>query len=102
MRPLFLIADSFVKSNRVRQQRIHYFPKTALNEEINYSKLAIKFSKNLTKDMVFSSLRDIIRFEIPQDSNNCQNILIGYQNIEKLAISFQEAMNLKYRFLLVF
>ena len=32
-----------------------------MNEEINHSKLAIKFTNNLTKDMVFCSLRDIIR-----------------------------------------
>ncbi len=61
MRPIFLIADSFVKDHRVKQQRIHYYPKTATNEEINHSKLAIKFTVNLTKDMVFCSLRDVIR-----------------------------------------
>ena len=61
VRPIFLMADSFVKDHRVRQQRIHYFPKTVSNEEINYSKLAIKFTNNLTKDMVFLSLRDLIR-----------------------------------------
>lgn len=61
MRPLFLIADSFVKDHRVKQNRIHYFPRTATNEEINHSKIAIKFTNNLTKDMVFCSLRDIIR-----------------------------------------
>ena len=47
--------------HRVKRQRIHYFPKTASNEEINHSKLAIKFTANLTKDMVFCSLRDVIR-----------------------------------------
>ena len=31
------------------------------SEEINYSLLAIKYSKNLTKDMVFTGLRDIIK-----------------------------------------
>ncbi len=31
----------------------------ARTEEINYSKLAIKYSKTLTKDMIFAGLRDI-------------------------------------------
>jgi len=60
-RPIFLINDSFAKENRVLRQRVHYYPNTSQSEEINFSKLAIKFSNQLTKDMVFCSIRDICR-----------------------------------------
>jgi hypothetical protein len=60
-RPIFLLNDSFIKDFRVKQQRVYYFPNLSPNEEINFSKLAIKFTRNLTKDMLFASIRDIIR-----------------------------------------
>jgi hypothetical protein len=61
MRPLFLMNDQFVKDFTIKRPRIFYAPETVKNEEINFSKLAIKFTNNLTKDMVFSAVRDIIR-----------------------------------------
>lgn len=60
-RPIFILTDDFVKIHRVRRQRIHHVPQLTPLEEINYSLLAIKFSKVLTKDMVFAGLRDIFR-----------------------------------------
>lgn len=60
-RPIFLIADSFVKDFNVKRQRVHYRPKTTKIQVINYSQLAIKYTQNLTKDMVFSGVRDIVR-----------------------------------------
>ena len=60
-RPIFLMSDSFVKDHGVKRQRIHKSPDIVKAEEINYSKLAIKFSKSLSKDMVFSGTRDIIK-----------------------------------------
>lgn len=60
-RPIFIVADSFAKQHQVRRQRIHQFPVLAPNEEVNFSALAIKFSKSLTKDMVFSGVRDIMK-----------------------------------------
>eukprot|EP01039_Chlorochromonas_danica_P005530 gene5530-6089_t len=60
-RPIFLLSDDFVKTHRVRRQRIHHIPQLTPVEEINYSSLAIRFSKVLTKDMIFSGLRDIFR-----------------------------------------
>mmetsp|Transcript_13689 Transcript_13689/g.13753 ORF Transcript_13689/g.13753 Transcript_13689/m.13753 type:complete len:586 (-) Transcript_13689:190-1947(-) len=60
-RPIFLLSDSFVKNYHVKRQRIHSVISTAPSEDINYSKIAIKFSKSLTKDMVFSGLRDIVK-----------------------------------------
>ncbi len=60
-RPLFLVADSFVKTFRVRRPRIHRIPQLTPIEEVNFSLLAIQFSKNLTKDMMFSGIRDLVR-----------------------------------------
>ncbi len=60
-RPLFLLDDTFVKVHRVRRKRIHYPPQLTPVEEVNFSLLAIKFSKTLTKDMIFNGIRDITR-----------------------------------------
>jgi len=60
-RPIFVMSESFVKDNRVRRQRVHTQPNVIKAEEINYSKLAIKFSKNLTKNMLFSGTSDILK-----------------------------------------
>ena len=60
-RPLFLLDDNFVKTNRIKRKRIHYPPQLTPIEEINFSLLAIKFSRSLTKDMIFSGIRDITR-----------------------------------------
>lgn len=50
-----------MKNFRVKRDRIHRLPETTAIEEVNYSLLAIKFSNSLTKDMVFSGLRDTIK-----------------------------------------
>lgn len=60
-RPIFIISDTFVKTYRVKRERIHRLPETTAIEEVNYSLLAIKFSNSLTKDMVFSGLRDTMK-----------------------------------------
>jgi hypothetical protein len=60
-RPIFIISDAFVKNFRVKRERIHRLPETTAVEEVNHSLLAIRFSKALTKDMVFSGLRDTIK-----------------------------------------
>lgn len=60
-RPIFLVSESFVKDHRVRRQRIHQPPQVANSEEINFSQIAIKYTNSLTKDMVYSGIRDIIR-----------------------------------------
>jgi hypothetical protein len=59
-RPIFLVSDSFVKEHNVQRPQTRMEPILAKSEEINYSKLAIKFSKSLTKDMIFSGLRDLL------------------------------------------
>lgn len=45
----------------MKREKIHRLPETTPIEEVNYSLLAIKFSNALTKDMVFSGLRDTIK-----------------------------------------
>lgn len=60
-RPLFLVAETFEKTHSLKKQRTFSQPVTAQNEEINYSKIAIKFSNGLTKDSVFTALCDIIK-----------------------------------------
>lgn len=60
-RPIFIASDSFIKENNIRRPRIHKVPLLAPSEEINFSKLAIKFTKALTKDMVFAGIRDLLK-----------------------------------------
>jgi hypothetical protein len=60
-RPMFMMSDAFMKNHKVKRQRIHKSPDIVKAEEINYSKLAIKYTKSLSKDMVFNGTRDIIR-----------------------------------------
>lgn len=50
-----------MKNFRVKKHKIHHLPQVTRTEEVNYSMLAIKYSNTLTKDMVFSGIRDIIK-----------------------------------------
>lgn len=59
-RPIFLLSESFIKNYSIKRQRIHSTISTATSEEVNFSKLAIKFSTTLTKDMAFCGVRDIV------------------------------------------
>lgn len=56
-----MISDSYIKANKIKHERVMHPPHVLAVEEVNYSMLAIKFSKNLTKDMVYSGVRDILR-----------------------------------------
>jgi len=60
-RPIFIASDSFIKENNIKRPRIHKVPLLAPSEDINFSKLAIKYTKALTKDMVFAGIRDILK-----------------------------------------
>lgn len=60
-RPIFMLSEHFAKTHHVRKQRIHKQPLVAPSEEVNFSRLSIKFSKKLTKDMVSAGVRDIVR-----------------------------------------
>lgn len=59
-RPIFLVGDGFRKDHHIRGNKFHP-PKIAPSEEANFSLMAIKFSKSLTKDMLFAGIRDIIK-----------------------------------------
>lgn len=59
-RPIFLLGDGFRKDHHIRGNKFHP-PKIAPSEEANFSLMAIKFSKSLTKDMLFAGIRDIIK-----------------------------------------
>jgi hypothetical protein len=76
-RPIFILADSFLKEHLVKRPRIHKMPLVAPSEEINYSNLAIKYSKGLTKDMAFSGVRDIMK-KIGQFFDRCYEFEIEF------------------------
>ena len=59
-RPIYLVGDGFRKDHHIRGNKFHP-PKIAPSEEANFSLMAIKFSKSLTKDMLFAGVRDIIK-----------------------------------------
>ncbi|TMW66211.1 hypothetical protein Poli38472_003976 [Pythium oligandrum] len=61
LRPLFLLSDTFIKSYGLQQKKPLTPPCLASLEDINFTKIAIKFSKNLTKDLVFSGIRDLLQ-----------------------------------------
>ncbi len=58
-RPIFLLSEHFAKDHGVQQSKTIKIPITAKSEEVNYSKLAIKFSSSLSKDMIYAGLRDL-------------------------------------------
>lgn len=60
-RPIFVISEAFVKNFNVKKERTFRLPRTTAVETVNFSNIAIKFSKTLTKDMVFVGIRDIIK-----------------------------------------
>ena len=60
-RPLFIMEDSFVRDHKLKRPRIHMIPQLAPSEEINFSSLAIKFSKKQTKSSIFTGVRDIVK-----------------------------------------
>lgn len=61
LRPVFLLSDTFVKTYGLQQKRALTPPVVASLEEINFTKIAIKYSRNLTKDLVFSGVRDLLQ-----------------------------------------
>lgn len=69
-RPVFNLSEIFIRNYHIKRKRTHQLilagllgpaPQLTPVEEINYSQIAIKYSPNLTKDMIFSGLRSIIR-----------------------------------------
>jgi len=60
-RPLFVLTEAFCRSARLPYKKPVMPETVGPCEEINYSKLALRFSSTLTKDMMFSAIRDIFR-----------------------------------------
>ncbi|KAJ0410703.1 hypothetical protein ATCC90586_008288 [Pythium insidiosum] len=61
VRPVFLLSDTFIKTYGLQQRKPLTAPQLASLEDINFTKIAIKFSKNLTKDLVFCGIRDMLQ-----------------------------------------
>lgn len=59
-RPTFLISESFSKTHGLPFKRKLKALSLAPMEDINFTKLAIKYSNSMTKDVVFCAVRDII------------------------------------------
>lgn len=62
-RPLFALSDTFAKTYGLQHRKAPAPSSTMLGplEEINFTKIAIKFSRTLTKDVVFSGVRDLLQ-----------------------------------------
>ncbi|KDO21378.1 hypothetical protein SPRG_13691 [Saprolegnia parasitica CBS 223.65] len=60
VRPIFMLNDTFGKTYGLQYKKRVTVPIVAAIEDINFTKLAIKFSKNLTKDVVFCGVRDLL------------------------------------------
>ena len=71
LRPVFILSEGFCRSNSLPHKRIlrpPIFKKAA--EVVNYTKLAIRYTSSMTKDMIFSALREIIR-EVSNQTHPC-------------------------------
>ncbi|KAF0696403.1 Aste57867_12821 [Aphanomyces stellatus] len=60
LRPIFLLHETYAKTYGLHYKKRITAPVIATLEDINFTKIAIKFSKNLNKDTVFCGLRDIL------------------------------------------
>ncbi|KAH9108996.1 hypothetical protein LEN26_005806 [Aphanomyces euteiches] len=60
LRPIFVVHDTYAKTYGLRTKKRITAPILAKLEDINFTKIAIKFSKNLSKDTVFSGMRDLV------------------------------------------
>ena len=63
LRPSFELADSFVRQHNIllKAQKTPMPLEVAPCEDINFTKLAIRFTDNLSKDAMFSGMRDVLR-----------------------------------------
>jgi hypothetical protein len=61
LRAVFLLSDTFIKTYNLQQKKPLTPPLLSSCEDINFTKIAIKFSKNLTKDLVFCGVRDLLQ-----------------------------------------
>lgn len=62
LRPVFILSEGFCRTHGLPHKRIlrpPLFKKAA--EVVNYSKLAIRYTTSMTKDMVYGALREVFR-----------------------------------------
>eukprot|EP00903_Cladosiphon_okamuranus_P018258 g16795.t2 len=62
LRPVFILSEGFCRAHALPHKRIlrpPLFKKAA--EVVNYSKLAIRYTTSMTKDMVYGALREVFR-----------------------------------------
>ena len=60
-KPTFLFSDAFRRNNSLPKRKALLPPTLAKSETINFHKLALRYSTDLTKDMIFTTFRDIVR-----------------------------------------
>lgn len=62
LRPVFILSEGFCRAHGLPHKRVlrpPLFKKAA--EVVNYSKLAIRYTTSMTKDMMYGALREIFR-----------------------------------------
>lgn len=60
VRPVFVISEAFCRAHKLPHKRILRPPTfTETPEVVNHTKLAIRYTSYMTKDMIFSALREI-------------------------------------------
>uniref|UniRef100_A0A7S3GMD0 CCDC81 HU domain-containing protein n=2 Tax=Palpitomonas bilix TaxID=652834 RepID=A0A7S3GMD0_9EUKA len=62
LRPIFILSESFGKSHNLRYKKgTPKLPGLVGCEDINYAKLAIRFTSTLSKDNVYTAMRDLVQ-----------------------------------------
>lgn len=62
MRPVFILSEAFCRANDLPHKRILRPPSFTNPAEVaNYTKLAIRYTSSMTKDMVYGALREVFR-----------------------------------------
>ena len=60
-KPIFLMAESFARAHGLSRKKKLVPAELTTCEELNFTKIAIKFSRELTKDVVFAATRDLLQ-----------------------------------------
>jgi len=62
-KPVFILSETFKRQYQLPKQKngSNLTPTLSSSETINFHKLALRYSKELTKDMIFTGFRDIVR-----------------------------------------
>lgn len=62
LRPVFILSEGFCRAHSIPHKRILRPPLFKKSPEVvNYTKLAIRYTSSMTKDMVYGALREIVR-----------------------------------------